>query len=117
MRWLANENFPSASVARLRAAGEDVAFVVEDARAIADTEVLEWARREQRIILTFDRDYGELIYRRKLPVPLGIVYFRLPPLHPEDAASRVLELLAAGYPLAGQYTVVDRRQVRQRPLP
>jgi len=67
MRWLANENFPSASVAHLQAAGEDVAEVVEDARAIADTEVLEWARREQRIILTFDRDYGELIYWRNCP--------------------------------------------------
>ncbi len=116
MRWLANENVPSASVLRLRASGEDVAYVVEDTRAIADTDVLEWARREQRIILTFDRDYGELIYRRRLPAPSGVVYFRVPPVDPGDAASRVLELIAAGYALEGLYSVVDQRQVRQRQL-
>src|SRR5690242_3234650 len=108
MRWLANETFPRASVVRLRAANEDVAYVVEDARAIADTEVMEWARREQRIILTCDRDYGGLIYRRGLPVPSGIIYFRLPPLNPEEAASRVLDLLAAAYQLERRYTVADR---------
>jgi predicted nuclease of predicted toxin-antitoxin system len=116
MHWLANENVPSASVLRLQASGEVVAYVVEDARAIADTEVLEWARREQRIILTFDRDYGELNYRRRLPVPSGVVYFRLPPVDPGDAGSRVLEWIAAGYTLEGLYTVVDQRQVRQRQL-
>jgi predicted nuclease of predicted toxin-antitoxin system len=85
MRWLANENFPRASVVRLRAANEDVAYVVEDARAIADTEVMEWARREQRIILTFDRDYGELIYRRGLAC--AIWYYLFPPASLESRRS------------------------------
>jgi len=46
------------------------------------------------VILTFDRDYGELIYRHRLPVPPGVVYFRYDPLSPEEPAEHLLTLLA-----------------------
>lgn len=118
MRWLANENMPLASIRRLRAAGHDVAAVIEDAPGSADTEVLARAVREDRIILTFDRDYGELIYRQQLPPPPGVVYFRLPPGSPEEPAQRVFQLLAiAGLILTGKFTIVEPGPVRQRDLP
>ncbi len=61
MRFLANENFPMMSVVRLRDAGYDVAYGSEDAPGAEDSLVLERAVREARIILTFDRDYGEFL--------------------------------------------------------
>ncbi len=118
MRFLANENFPLTSVNRLRELGYDIASVIEDSRGATDAEVLARAATEERIILTFDRDYGELIYRLRLPSPRGVVYFRYVPLTPEEPAQNLLHLLnLEGVSLEGMFTVLERTQVRQRPLP
>ncbi len=80
MRFLANENFPRASIRRLREAGYDVEAVQEKEPGAKDPAVLDYAARENLVLLTFDRDYGELIYRRHLPSPRGVLYLRLIPL-------------------------------------
>jgi predicted nuclease of predicted toxin-antitoxin system len=121
MRFLANENFPRASVCRLREAGHDVFDVTERMPGATDTEVLAYAAADARILLTFDRDYGELIYRQKRPVPLGVVYLRIPPAFPLQAAETLLsmeKLTGLGdWGLEGQFTVINSRDIRQRPLP
>lgn len=118
MNFLANENIPFRSIEILRASGHDVTAVAEDFPGAADTEVLTRARSEERIILTFDRDYGELVFRLRLPVPAGVVYFRFVPLLPEEPAKRLLQVLGApGIVLAGRFVVVERDTVRSRPLP
>ncbi|MCL1473489.1 DUF5615 family PIN-like protein [Argonema antarcticum A004/B2] len=118
MRFLANENFPRSSVRYLRDAGYDVAYGSEDSVGAEDREVLVRAVNEERIILTFDRDYGELIYRLGMRAPVGVVYFRYQPLTPEEPAENLLRLLnVEGLSLSGRFTVVERSQIRQRPLP
>jgi predicted nuclease of predicted toxin-antitoxin system len=118
MKFLANEDVPLVSIRRLRAAGYDVASIIEDSPGLKDESVLSRAHTEQRIILTFDRDYGELIYRRRLPTPAGVAYFRFAPSTPEEPAERFIELLGIGHiTLEGQFTVVGRGWIRQRPLP
>jgi predicted nuclease of predicted toxin-antitoxin system len=120
MRFLANENFPLASVNRLRQAGHDVVAVIEDTPGAKDIEILIRATREARIVLTFDRDYGELVYRLGLPAPVGLLYFyfRFDPLTPEEPAEHLLRLLTvSGLSLEGKSTVMEREQIRQRPLP
>lgn len=67
MKFLANENFPLDSVIYLREQGFDVSAIGEDNPSITDPQVLEIAQREQRTILTFDRDYGELIFKYAFP--------------------------------------------------
>lgn len=116
-RFLANENFPLASVNLLRTAGYEVAAITEDSPGVKDTKVLERAAHEKRIVLTFDRDYGELIYRLQLPAPAGIVYFRYDPLSPVEPANHLLALLeVSGLSLEGKFTIMERERVRQRPL-
>ena len=116
--FLADEHFPTSSTYLLRNAGYEVTAIVEDSVGVADTEVMARAVLENRIILTFDRDYGELIYRRGLPAPAGVVHFRFLPLSPEEAGHRILALFGtATVPLAGYYTVIDQNQIRQRRLP
>ena len=118
MRFLANENFPLRSVALLRAADHDVVAIIEDTPGMIDTEVLAQAAREARIVLTFDRDYGELIYRRRLPIPTGVIYLRFDPMTPREPGERLLALLMVReITLEGNFTVVERDRVRQRPLP
>jgi predicted nuclease of predicted toxin-antitoxin system len=93
MRFLANENFPLASIRRLRQAGYDVIAIIEEMPGAKDMLVLTRARQEQCILLTFDRDYGELIYRQRQPVPVGVIYFRFEPVTPEEPADRLVTIL------------------------
>lgn len=62
IRLLANENFPGPAIRLLRERGIDVVWVAERMPAATDAEVLACARAEGRWLLTFDRDYGELVF-------------------------------------------------------
>ena len=63
MRFLADENFPGLAVSELRKRGHDVSWVLTDSPGISDQEVLGRAKDENRILLTFDKDFGELVFR------------------------------------------------------
>jgi predicted nuclease of predicted toxin-antitoxin system len=67
MRFLANENFPGAAVSTLRGAGHDVVWLTTAAPGTSDPDVLGWAARDARILLTFDKDFGELAHASALP--------------------------------------------------
>ena len=63
MKLLANENFPLDSIRLLFQQGFDIKSIGIDYSGITDREVMQIAIKEQRTILTFDRDYGELIFK------------------------------------------------------
>lgn len=113
MRLLANENIPLASIRILEDAGHDVARVSERCPGAPDEDVVHVAWSENRTIVTFDRDYGELIFRRRLPAPAGIVYLRFAPRRPADAGAYVLRLIDDGIVLEGRFTTADRGGCRQ----
>jgi predicted nuclease of predicted toxin-antitoxin system len=115
IRLLADENVPRASVARLRSAGHDVAIVTAGA---SDEEVLERAASEQRVIVSFDRDFGRLALDPRAPRPLGVVLLREVPVSPDVAATSLLDLLErTGLVLEHTLTVVRAGRVRQRAMP
>jgi predicted nuclease of predicted toxin-antitoxin system len=115
---LADENIPLATVRSLRAAGLDVRSAGEDMPGATDVTVLSVARSEGRLLLTFDKGFGELIYRAGEAPPPAVVYLRFVPASPAEAATVFLGLVdLAEIDLNGRFTVVTRSQVRQRPLP
>lgn len=116
-RWLLNENFPLPSVARLRAAGWDVLAVAEEAASAEDPDVMALACREGRWLATFDRDYGELVFRKSLPPPPLILLFRTPSYRPEQPAEWIQTLCASGALSPGQFHIYDGRTLRRRALP
>ena len=61
--FLANENFPRPSIIILREKGFSISSVQEEFQGISDEEVIKIAVEKKLIILTFDRDYGELIFK------------------------------------------------------
>ena len=70
------------------------------------------------MLLTFDRDHGELIFHRGRPAPPGVVYFRFEPVTGEEPADRLLTLLAnPSFVLRTMFTVIEETRERQRPLP
>ena len=116
MRFLANENFPGAAVKVLQAAGHDIVWVRTAAPGPDDPDVLAWAAREERILLTFDEDFGELARASTLPTTCGVVLLRIPMPPPGDVVHRVADLIVARDDWAGNFFVIEPGRVRMRPL-
>ena len=82
----------------------------------SDEAVLARAIRENRILLTFDRDFGELAFHQRVPAASDIVLFRLKQL-PPDAIYHFLQTFFESAPtLRGMFTVASPGQFRQIPL-
>jgi predicted nuclease of predicted toxin-antitoxin system len=96
MRFLANENFPDPSIHALRDAGHDVQSIRTNAPGIADHKVIRMAQAEHRIILTFDKDYGELIFKGGIDSPPAVLFLRYRGKDPLAAARLIQETLTAG---------------------
>jgi predicted nuclease of predicted toxin-antitoxin system len=116
VRWLADECVDFELVARLRSRGHDVVYMAEIAPTATDFAVIERAQAEARLLLTEDKDFGELVVRRDRSVP-GLVLLRI------DPAMRALKQkrLAAvtdrfGDALFGRYTIVEPGRFRSRRL-
>ena len=116
MRLLANENIPLTSVFALRESGYDVVSISERCPGDDDERVLNIAHEEKRVVITFDRDYGALIFEKRLPFPAGVLLLRFQPVSPLEPAQFVARLLSLGIDLNGNFTTGDRNRVRQRPL-
>ena len=111
---LLDENFPRAVASGLMAAGHDVASVATLAPGLDDRSVLAMARTEQRCLLSFDSDFGELVFLRGDEPPPTILFFRLHPIVTADVldlALRALEEVPAGV-----FAVVTREGTRSRPF-
>ena len=118
MRLLADENVPAPSVALLRAAGHEVAYVAETRPGMADRDVATWGCEERRVVVTFDRDLGELLVRERAPAPAGLVLLRMVPTTPTQPGEIIAALAErSDLTLLGMITVVDARKVRQRAFP
>ena len=100
----------------LREAGHDVVAVTERSPGSSDDEVMRLARDEARIIIICDRDYGELIYRRRLPAPTGVLYLRFLPACPREPAAYPARLIAGGVEPEDKFTTRDRERIRRQPL-
>ena len=116
MRFLANENFPGSAVAALQASGHDVVWIRTAAQGSTDPNVLAWAAREERILLTFDKDFGELARRSTLPPACGVVLIRIPMPRPGIVGRRLADLITSRDDWAGHFSVVESGRVRMRPL-
>jgi len=114
---LANENFPLAAVNALRAAGYDVLWARTEMAGSSDEEVLARARLESRVMVTFDKDFGELAYRSGKPAACGVILFRLVPSSPTYVAERTVAVLQSRDDWQGHFAVADEARIRLRPIP
>jgi predicted nuclease of predicted toxin-antitoxin system len=116
VRFLVDESTGAAVVRYLRSAGHDVLAVAETMPQADDLDVLARAAGEGRILVTNDKDFGELVYRNG-QAHSGVVLLRL---QDETSANRVrvVRALLEQYTdrLGGHFTVATERGVRIRPL-
>ena len=114
---LANENIPFYTVQELRKTTYDVLYIAEKHQGISDFKVLELAHTQERTILTFDRDYGELIFKRKLPCPKAVIYLRMIPKDPIKLAYLIKAFLNSSFFTEGYFYTISDENIRKRPLP
>ena len=117
MQILTNEIVPGDAVAALRQQGHEVAWVREDAPGSLDTQVLQRAQDEGKVLITFDKDFGELAFRHGLPVTCGIILFRISTPSSEYIARLAVAALNQRQDWAGHFSVIDDTQIRMTPLP
>jgi predicted nuclease of predicted toxin-antitoxin system len=76
MKFIADEGIDSTLVKMLRNEGFDVLYFAETDSGTDDEVILDLANRENRILITKDKDFGELVYRMK-KLHAGIILVRL----------------------------------------
>lgn len=115
IKLLANENFPYTSIKVLRNAGFDVLAIGDKHSGIRDNEVMEIAIKEERTIVNFDRDYGELVFKHGYRPIQGIIYFRWSNFTPDEPGVYLLELFNQSLiDINSSLTVIDKNIIRQR---
>jgi len=87
------------------------------APGISDQDILARAQAEGRVLITFDKDFGELAFRHGLPSTCGVVLFRIAAPSPERVAEVAARSLESRDDWQGHFSVVEDARIRMTPLP
>ncbi|MBS1824739.1 MAG: DUF5615 family PIN-like protein [Acidobacteria bacterium] len=114
MKLVADESVEGPTVLALRAAGHEVLFIAETSPGIEDIAVLEFARGEKALLLTADKDFGELVFRNREP-HFGVLLMRSLARTPEETADSVLAAITKyGTQLENHFSVLAGGALRIR---
>lgn len=114
MKFLADESVDFPIVKLMRGLGYKIDAVVEFSAGVPDIEVLEIANEKEAILITMDKDFGELVYRNKHNT-FGVVLLRINYLESNKQLEIINELLDKYVDeLFGKFTVVQENNVRIR---
>ena len=112
MRFLADESCDFAVVRALRAAGHDVAAVVEISPSAKDPAVLNLARSETRVLLTEDKDFGLLAFAGG-QATAGVLLIRFPSDARSGLGEAVVSVVAElGERITGAFIVIEPGRAR-----
>ena len=100
MRIVADENIELEIIDSLRKANYEVYSIREQKQGITDEEVLAEANKQGSLLLTFDTDFGELVYRLKYLSEGGIVLLRLKKESLEEKTQWIVNILVLEIPIA-----------------
>jgi len=111
---LADENIDQRLVSSLRLAGISVYSVAESATGITDEEVMGLSKDLGALILTDDKDFGEIVFRKQRSCP-GIVLLRLTGVDYSCKADQVIQVIKKyGSEMIGKFVVITAERVRIR---
>ena len=118
MNFLADEGVDRQIVERLRQDGYDVLYVAEMNPSISDDEVLRRANENNALVITADKDFGEMVFHHNRLAAGGVILLRLAGLSPERKATILIKLIEARRSeLPDSFSVVSpgRIRIRQKP--
>jgi predicted nuclease of predicted toxin-antitoxin system len=116
MKFLADESFPACAVTMLEQRGHDVVWVARENPGSSDMEILKFAINQNRIVLTLDKDFSDLVYRNKLPMTFGIILFRGRIASLKHFANFTVDVIEDRNDWIGNFSIVEWTRIRIRPL-
>ena len=119
MRFLADMGVSPLTVEALRQNGYEAIHLIEEGlERLPDSAILQKAKQEERIVLTFDLDFGDLLAASADVLP-SVIIFRLKHTNPAFVSARLLEILSeCGQDLTtGAILTVQDNRYRLRRLP
>ena len=108
MRLLADENFPLKTFHIFKDNGYDIEHIRFIKPSSPDTYVMEYAISQNQIILTFDSDFGTLVFQKGYK-PIGVIYFKTRFSLPDFPAQIVNKYLLYNVPISKQPFFTKRR--------
>jgi len=115
MNFLADESVDRVVVSALRAAGYDTSYIAEGLAGITDAAVLDAAKAENRVLITADKDFGDLVFRQSRQSP-GVLLLRLTGLSPARKGALVVAYVRAhSQDLPRAFAVASPGGIRIRP--
>ena len=116
MKFVADENLEQQIVDLLRADNHEVLFIAETNPSVGDEKVLEIAEKNKSILITNDKDFGELIFRQKRNNS-GVILIRLHGLPNIEKAKLTLNCINKyGSEIQNSYIVISKDALRIRKL-
>jgi predicted nuclease of predicted toxin-antitoxin system len=113
MRFLADESCDFRVVRALRTTGHDVTAVIETAPGAEDEVLVALAIREQRVLLTEDRDFGRLTYATAAAQPATVILMRFPSTARATLPAAIVDFIDKhGSGLDGRFVVVEPGRIR-----
>ncbi len=116
MHFLVDENIHGELVRRLRFLGYDVYWICESDPGVLDYDLLEHSIKEKRIIITFDKDFGKLIFYQPRHEKCGIKLIRINDLPPDEFVERVISTITIRDDWQDYFSVIEKDRVRMAPL-
>lgn len=114
MKCVADENVDASIVSALREAGHSVWYVAEESQGILDDDVLRKAASENALLLTSDKDFGDLVFRQGRAAA-GVLLLRIAGVPTRDKG-RIVAGAVGEYQdeLQGAFSVLTRTALRVR---
>jgi len=117
MKFLLDENIPLTVLKSMQDSGYDAVSILEYAGIKSDVDIIKTAAEEKRIVITFDRDFGELIFKAGHKSS-GVIYLRFEPFNAKIISRHVSELLEEeSIKFHKSFVVLEKDKVRIRLLP
>ncbi len=115
MKFIADENIPLEAIIALRRSKIDIASLSELNPGLEDEGALSIANKESRVLITFDLDFWELVFRHKIK-SRGVILLRIHPQDTEYIISILLKTLSKNIDFENSFCVVEVGRIRAIPL-
>jgi len=116
LKFLLDANVGTTIADALTEAGQDVVRVGLLTPREQDEAILAWAVREDRVLVSYDSDFTDLIFRDGQAAPPAVLYIRFEPPDLAPLARRIVDLARDELP-SGHMVVIGPFETRARPFP
>ena len=111
MKFLADENISQRVVNSLRSKGTDIISLKELTSGVSDETVLYIANHQQRVLITFDSDFSELVFKQKLK-SRGVILLKFTPKSSQQVAEIISNALKSQAKIEEHFLIVREKKIR-----